>query len=324
MKKYIIGIGLLAILFVGYLVLDNLLFDGVRPRSINENGFQANYFVKKDIEAKATVVLIGGGSWGDYWGQELAKQGFVGLSLPYIGRAGLPKLPEAIDLGYFEKAIDWLRDQPEVDGAKIMVMGASRNAELALVLGTMYPEMISGVIAYAPSSVIWSNTVLPYNSDEIKASWMYNGAELPYVPMNKIVGNNSNKITTLDYWKGGLEKEDKVELASIRVEQINGPILLLSGKADKVWPSAYMADKIEQRIKGHNFQYSFQNIQYENAGHLISANPEVPSNIRVGNMTIEDNDYEFEYGGTNEGDHAARQAAKSEVIEFMGRIDGGQ
>lgn len=322
MKKYIIGIGLLAILFVGYLVLDNLLFDGVRPRSINENGFQANYFVKKDIEAKATVVLIGGGSWGDYWGQELAKQGFVGLSLPYTGRAGLPKLPEAIDLGYFEKAIDWLRDQPEVDGAKIMVMGASRNAELALVLGTMYPELISGVIAYAPSSVMWSNTVLPYNSDEIKASWRHNGAELPYVPMNKIVGNNLNKITTLDYWKSGLEKEDKVNLASIKVEQINGPILLLSGKADKVWPSAYMADKIEQRIKEHNFQHSFQNIQYDNAGHLISANPEVSSTSRVGNMTIDGKDYEFEYGGTNEGDHAARQAAKSEVIEFMGRIDG--
>ncbi len=324
MKKYIIGIGILAILFLGYFVLDSLLFDGVRPRSIQANGFQASYFVKENIEAKATVLLIGGGSWGDYWGQEFAKQGNVGLSIPYTGRAGLPKLPEAIDLAYFEQAITWLRNQPEVDPQKIIVMGASRNAELALVLGSMYPELISGVIAYAPSSVIWSNTVLPYNSDEIKASWMYNGAELPYVPMNKIVGNNSNKITTLDYWKGGLEKEDKVELASIRVEQINGPILLLSGKADKVWPSAYMADKIEQRIKGHNFQYSFQNIQYDNAGHLISANPEVPSNIRVGNMTIEDKDYEFEYGGTNEGDHAARQAAKSEVIEFMGRIDGGQ
>ena len=324
MKKYIIGIGILAILFLGYFVLDSLLFDGVRPRSIQANGFQASYFVKENIEAKATVLLIGGGSWGDYWGQEFAKQGNVGLSIPYTGRAGLPKLPEAIDLAYFEQAITWLRNQPEVDPQKIVVMGASRNAELALVLGTMYPEMISGVIAYAPSSVMWSNTVLPYNSDEIKSSWRYNGAELPYVPMNKIAGNSSTKITTLDYWKSGLAKEEKVELASIRVENINGPILLLSGKADKVWPSAYMADRIEERIKENNFPYPFQNIQYENAGHLIAANPEVPSSIRVGNMTIEDKDYEFEYGGTNEGDHAARQAAKSEVIEFMGRIDGGQ
>lgn len=321
MKKYILGIGIIATLFIGYFIIDSILFDGVKPRSINENGFQANYFVKENTQSNASIVLIGGGAWGDYWGQELAKQGYVGLSLPYIGMDGLPKLPEAIDIGYFEQAIVWLKNQSEVDGEKIIVMGASRNAELALVLGTMYPELISGVIAYAPSSVMWSNTVLPYNSDDIKSSWTYQGAELPYVPMKKIKGNNSNTIKTLAYWKSGLAKEDKVELASISVENINGPILLLSGKEDKVWPSALMADKIEQRIQQHNFQHSFQNIQYENAGHLISANPEVLSSIRVGTMTIKDKEYEFEYGGTNEGDHAARQAAKSEVLEFLRRME---
>lgn len=316
MKKYILGIGVIVVLFLGYYLIDSILFDGVKPRSISDNGIQANYFVKDIKTPKASILLIGGGSWGDYWGQEFAKQGFVGMSLPYIRKEGLPKLPEAIKLEYFEEAIAWLRQQPEVDMEKIIVMGASRNAELALVLASIYPDLISGVIAYAPSSVSWSNTVLPYSSDEIKPSWTYKDADIPYVPMDKIVGNSSTKIELLDYWKRGLAKE-VVDLATIRVEIINGPILLLSGKDDKVWPSAYMADKIAQRIKENDFQHTFQNIQYENAGHLISSNPEVFSKVRLGKMKIGEKNYEFEYGGTNEGDHAARQAAKIIVSNFI-------
>ena len=89
-RKYIIGIGVFIILIGGYVIIDNLLFTGLKPIAINENGFQANYFVEKTSENNAAGILIGGGQWGDYWGIQLAKKGFVGLSLPYIGKEGLP------------------------------------------------------------------------------------------------------------------------------------------------------------------------------------------------------------------------------------------
>lgn len=319
-RKYIIWIGLIAFLFVGYFIADSILFDGVKPRTINENGFQANYFVKNITEKKAAIVLIGGGQWGDYWSQELANKGFVGLSLPYTGKEGLPKLPEEINLEYFEKSLAWLVKQPEVDPDKIIVMGASRNAELSLVIASLFPKFVSGVIAYAPSSVSWSNTVLPYNSDDLKPSWKYQGVAIPYVPMNKILGNDSNKIETLEYWKSGLTKTQYVTKATIKVEKINGPILLLSGKDDKVWPSSLMADMIEQRIKESNFQHPFLNIKYEKAGHLISSDPEINSDIRTGNMNINGKDYEFEFGGTFEGDKKAKQDAKIRLMEFIEKI----
>jgi len=319
-RKYIIWIGIIAFLFIGYFIVDSFLFNGVKPRKINKNGFQANYFVKNIIEKKASIVLIGGGQWGDYWGQEFAKKGFVGLSLPYIGREGLPKLPEEINLEYFENAIKWLKKQPEVDPKKIVIMGASRNAELALVIASTFPDLVSGVVAYAPSSVSWSNTVLPYNSNDIKASWKYQGVDIPYVPMNKVSGSNSNKIETLEYWKSGLAKTDYVTQATIRVEKINGPILLFSGKDDMVWPSSIMADMIEQRIKGSNFQYSFQNLKYEKTGHLISGNPERNSEFRTGKININGKDYEFEFGGTSEGDKKAKQDAKKRVFDFIAKI----
>jgi len=319
-KKYIIWIVITVFLYFGYLISDKFLFNGVKLRIINDSGFQANYYVNNSKKKKAAIVLIGGGEWGDYWGQQFANKGFVGLSLPYIGREGLPKLPEEINLEYFENAFKWLKKQPEVAPDKIIVMGASRNAELSLVIAVMFPELVSGLIAYAPSSVSWSNTVLPYNSNVLRPSWKYRGTDVPYVPMDKISGNNSNKIKTLDYWKKGLAKTDYVNQATIKVEKINGPILLFSGKDDRVWPSSLMADMIEQRIKESNFKYAFQNIKYENAGHLISGNPEIYSDFRTGRITINGKDYEFEYGGTKEGDKKAKQNAKIKVFDFIGKL----
>lgn len=320
MKKYIIGIGIIAFLLIGYFVVDSFLFDGFQPKVINENGFQANYFVKEDAEKQTAVILIGGGQWGDYWGEQFANNGFAGLSLPYIRQEGLPKLPEEIDLAYFENAIKWLKTQPAISN-NIVMMGASRNAELALLIASTFPELVNGVVAYAPSSVSWSNTVLPYNSNDLKPSWKYKGLDIPYVPMEKISGNDSDKIKMLEYWKNGLEKTDAVTKAMIQVEKINGDILLFSGKDDMVWPSVFMANMIEQRIKESDFKHNFQNIQYEKAGHLISSNPEGRSDFRTGKMNIDNKDYEYEFGGTEEGDTKAKQDAKIKLFEFLEQIN---
>lgn len=147
-----------------------MLFNGMKPKAINETGFQANYFFKEAIQSKTTVVLIGGGQWGDYWAQEFANKEMVGLSLPYTRKEGLPKLLEEINLEYFETAIKWLGKQKSVNPEKIIAMGASRNVELALVIASTFPEIVSGVVAYSPRSISWSNTVLPYNSNQLKPS----------------------------------------------------------------------------------------------------------------------------------------------------------
>lgn len=307
----------LTILFVAYFLVDKVLFDGVKALPVNEAGFQANYFAKETTANETAVVLIGGGQWGDYWAQEFANKDMAGLSIPYTGRKGLTPLPEEIDLMYFENAIDWLKEQPHVDPDKIVVMGASRNAELALVLASMLTESISGVVAYAPSSVSWCNRVLPYNSDELKASWKYRGRDIPYVPMDKIAANESKELNMLAYWKSGLEKVDSLKDAIIQVERINGSILLFSGNDDRVWPSAQMADRIEKRLSDSSFSYSFHNIKYDNAGHSISTNPDDKSDYQTGNLQINGVDYDYEFGGTAEGNFKAKQDAKIKLMEYL-------
>ena len=320
-KRFIIFTGIIALLFIGYLIADTILFNGIKPVAIHENGFQANYFARNKTNNKTAVILIGGGAWGNYWAQKFANNAMVGLSLPYTGKEGLPKLPEAIKLEYFENAINWLKKRPEVNPDKIIVMGASRNAELALVIATTFPELISGVIAYAPSAVSWSNTVLPYNSNELKPSWTYKNSAIPYIPMEKLAGNATNEIDMMDYWTKGLSKKEFVTQAIIKVEKINGPILLLSGIDDNVWPSAMMSDMLEDRIKNNNFDFDFKNIKYANAGHLIAGNPNNISTTREGKIEIEKKIYNFNYGGTATGDLEAQQNAQKQVFTFLSNIE---
>lgn len=319
MKKFLFIFGVPFVLIVGYLILDNILYDGVKSRSIDERGFLAEYYALDTIQNKPAVVLIGGGYSGDYWADQFARKGYVGLSLPYTGEEGLPKLPEGIPLEYFESALTWLKTQPEVNPNKIIVMGASRNAEATLVVASTLTDLVSGAIAYAPSSVSWSNTVLPFNSDELKPSWTYHGEEIPFIPMDKLKGEESEELDLLRYWNSGLNKSEYLESASIKVENINGPILLFSGKNDSVWPSAEMANSIEQRLEANNFAYSVQNIQYENAGHLISRNPENDNDTkaRTEKMKLDGKDYSFSFGGTQEGDNLAKKDAKTKVFTFL-------
>ncbi|WP_046757620.1 acyl-CoA thioester hydrolase/BAAT C-terminal domain-containing protein [Kordia jejudonensis] len=319
-KKYIVIISSILVVIIGYFIADNLLYDGIQPIAIQEDGFQGNYYAKNDTQSQPTVILIGGGQWGDYWAEQIAKKGYTSLSLPYTQRDGLPILAEEVHLEYFEKALNWLSTQPEVDADNIIVMGASRNAELALVLATVFPDDIYGVVAYAPSSVSWSNTVLPYSADEVKPSWIYNEVAIPYVSMEKIQGNTTDTIETLPYWKNGLAKTTEVDNAIIKVEKINGPILLFSGLDDKVWPAATMANMLAERIKATDFNYDFQNIQYENAGHLISTHPDINSDIKTGKMNVNGKTYTFAFGGTTEGDTKAKKDAQNKLFEFLEKL----
>jgi len=320
-KKLLLVFGILGFLVLAYVIADALLFDGIKPQLILENGIHAKFYAKEGIKSKTTIVLVGGGTWGDYWSQQFSKKSLVGFSLPYIDVEGMPKLPEELPLEYFERAFEWLIQRPEVNTEKIVVMGASRNAELALVLAATFPNYISGAIAYAPSAVSWSNTVLPYSSDTIKPSWTYNNEKIPYVPMEKIKGNKTDTIALLDYWKVGLRKSDLVEKALIKVERIKGNVLLFSGKEDRVWPSSQMADMIEKRAANLGFVYSLQNIQYDNAGHLISSNPAQEVNPRNGVLYIDGKAFSCPFGGSNAGDFKAKRDAKQKVHAFLENIE---
>lgn len=55
-----------------------------------------------------------------------------------------------------------------------------------------------------------------------------------------------------------LENGDEFAAAIIPVENISGPILLLSAKDDALWPSKYMSEKIVSRLTENNFNITMK------------------------------------------------------------------
>lgn len=317
MKKILLWSVAALVLITGFWLINQALFDGVIPEQISQNGFQGNYYKQGDEVNKTAVIIVGGGAYGDFWGAEFAKAGHIGLSLPYHRLEGLPNLIEEIPLEYFEKSIDWLISQPEVNVDKILVMGASTNAELVLLLAATYSDKISGVIAICPSSVTWSNTVFPWSSEEIMSKWTLDGRPVPFVAMEKINGNETNQLETLSYWNAGLDDSLKVSKAAIQVERIGGPILLITPVDDKVWPSFRMSEMIMNRLDDHDFKFNYENITYENAGHTISAQYSKSYTAEKGTMMVDGKEYEYAFGGTPSGTLAAQIDSRKRIMDFV-------
>lgn len=316
-RKLLLGLGLLAVLFLGYFVADSLLFDGIRPRLIEGEPFQGEFYTPGNTGPQATVVILGSaGPASYYWASQFADSGWNTLALPYYRQPGLPPLMENIPLEYFEGAFRWLKQQPEAHPDKIIVMGVSRNAELALLLASTFPDLVHGVIAIAPSAVVWPNAVLPFNSDELLPSWTYQDASVPYIPMQKIEAPTAGELKTLPYWQAGLAKANAHPDAFIPVERIAGPILLLSGEDDQIWPAADMSDMIAARLDTLDFAYQISNVQYPDAGHLISRGVAYQGH-RTGQMPIDGQEYAFSFGGTAEGDKVAHLDLVKRIRQFL-------
>jgi dienelactone hydrolase len=126
-------------------------------RQVEEEGLVGTLFCPPTPGPHPAMIALGGVGGGLREGgpEALASEGFAALTLAYFGLEGLPRELVEIPLEYFGRAIEWLKYQPEVNTNRIAVVGNSKGGELALLLGTTYPEDVRAVIGYAPSGVVW-------------------------------------------------------------------------------------------------------------------------------------------------------------------------
>ncbi len=250
---------------------------GVVVKSVRENGLVGDFFYRTSGKPQKAVILLGGSEGGKSWSdctdfiQGLVDQGCCVLSLAYFGIDKLPTQLQSIPLEYFSTAFDWLAAQKElVIPNDYAVVGGSRGAELALLLGSRYKE-IKAVVAIAPSSVI----VVGYPMSKLDAlrgqhsSWTVGGQELAFLPVpyswatlrGIIRGGPQARM-----FEQALRNSRRVKKAAIPVENIGGPILLVSFTRDEVWPSTPMSKQLMERLRGTGFRFHFQHAAYD-AGH---------------------------------------------------------
>jgi dienelactone hydrolase len=98
----------------------------------------------------------------------------------------------------------------------------------------------------------------------------------------------------------------------IPVEQIAGPILLISGGDDQTYGPAFQEAAV-QRLASLGHPGSCRHIVYPDAGHLIAAVPYRPTTQSV----FPGPGVPFQYGGTPAADAAARLAMWQEVRRFL-------
>ena len=267
------------------------LADDVAMTPVHERGLVGVLYTPP-APGRHPAMIVVGGSGGALppaasFPGGLASRGYVVLSLAYFGIDSLPPRLHDIPLEYFGTAIEWLAAQPSVDPNRIGVLGVSRGGELALLLGSIFPQ-IRAVVAYVPSNVVVGGCC----ERRGEASWTLGGRPLAWTMPGA-----------------------RDERATIRVERIRGAVLLISGRDDRVWPSTQMANAVMARLDANHFAYPHEHLAYVRAGHGVSR-PWTPT-TEINHVRHPLTGRIISLGGTPEGTAAARADSWRHVLAFL-------
>jgi uncharacterized protein len=250
---------------------------------------------------KAPLILVLSGSQGGVprpMAADLNAEGFGVLALAYFGAPGLPDTAQSIALEYFERATAWLARQPSGSHRRVAVLGGSKGAEAALLAAAGDPR-ICAVVANVPSSVSWSGIGRPGDQNP-GPSWTRGGRPVAYVPFDP-----GRDAVMADRYSRRLD--GALADTFIPVERIRGPVLLISGGQDRMWPSTRMADQIMARLDRTRFPFPHEHLRYDAGGHAVFGKPDRPIPDRV----------VANGGGTAEGNQAARLDNWPKAVAFL-------
>ncbi len=289
---------------------------------VRGGGLVGTLFLPFNSAPRAAVLALGGAGGGLSEGaaETFASEGFPALALAYFGLDGLPRELVEIPLEYFEGAIAWLRRHPMVGPGRVAVVGNSKGGELALLLGATYPRDVGAVVGYAPSAVVWQG--IPYDREVYyggpRSPWSLRRRAVPFVAwarpgvaeMVRITSSllEDRPIGTRAFYERALRDETAVAAARIPVERIEGPVLLISGTDDRLWPSTRLSEMAIERLEANEHPFPHEHLRYEGAGHMI-APPGYEPAVSWTNR--------FELGGSREADEFANADSWPRVLGFL-------
>ena len=287
----------------------------VQATTLREGNISGLFFQPPADEARPGVIVLGGSSGKLLFASQvaalLASHGFPSLALGYFGLDGLPPDLVEIPIAYFSSAMEWLSLQPGVRPGALGVVGRSRGAELALLLGARF-SAIRSVVAYCPSSIVWNG--LRGDGPVDASAWRESNRPAPFLSLmapefsdlrSRVLRTTPVALTPL--FEAALDGPVPPETI-IPVERTNGPILLISGDDDRMWPSARMGDQIMERLEAHGHPFRSRHCRYPRAGHLMRS-PGASTSVLQNT---------FAFGGCGPAQAAANRAAWAETLTFLG------
>ncbi len=258
--------------------VQQLAADGVTRREIRDDGLSATLFTPASPGPHPVVMVLNGSGGGlnEPRAALYASRGYAALAVGYFKCPGRPDFISDTHLEYFETALQWIHRELKPKNSFVALSGESRGGELVLLLASLFPQMVKAVIGYVPGAVVHSaqNACNPATGRD-GPTWIFRGKPLPHLW-------EGNRTASWAPWDNGpeprrhtaailtaLQDADAVERARIRVERIDGPVLLLSATDDGSWPSSLYSQMVKDRLAQFEHPYPVEHHDWEGAGHAI-------------------------------------------------------
>ena len=295
----------------------------VERRPVAEEGLVGTLFTPPGAGPHPVVVVLAGSGGGimERRAALYAAHGYTAFALGYFGAPGLPSHISETPLEYFEKALTWARSTLAPANGFVALSGVSRGGELSLLLGATFAELVNAVIAYVPSPV--TNGVLNAGrpgEDRHAPAWVHHGKPLPVLSALSRTAKwelfddapAPRRQTTA--FNTAVDDAQAVSAAMIPLEKIAGPILMISGEDDALWPSTRFSEIAEQYLRDAAFPHTVRHARYADAGHTIGL-PFQPSTVLARPHPV--SGIMLAYGGTVEGNAHASEESWREVLSFL-------
>jgi dienelactone hydrolase len=158
-----------------------------------------------------------------------------------------------------------------------------------------------------------------------RAAWTFRGQALPYLQENNTSGDpppahlSGRAVAYTPLYRSQLRDARAVERATIPVEKIRGPVQLVSGVDDQMWPSSDLADIALRRLQTHRHPFPFRHLKYPEAGHMIMVPYWPLADLRVLTLARVEGLQEalLSQGGTAKADAEAGVEAWHDLLVFL-------
>jgi len=305
------------------------LAPGVTRREIRTRGLVGTLFTPPGPGPHPALIMLAGSGGGIMEARAalFAAHGYTALALGYFGVPGLPPRISGTRLEYFAEALDWLRETCAPRRGFVAVAGVSRGGELSLLLGATFPERVSAVVAYVPCP--FTNGVLNAGhpgQDRHDPTWTLNGAFLPALAAGNrtadwgVFDDATDAKRQTPAFMTCLGDPEAMARAMIRIERIRGPVMMVSGSDDQLWPSELFSDMAARHLAEAQFRHEVLHVRNADAGHTIGF-PYTPSTVLRRPHAV--SGLFMVYGGTERGNARAQETHWPQVLAFLARASGG-
>ncbi len=240
----------------------------VRAEPLELDGVVGNLYYPAgaltDRRTHPVVITLGGAEGGistaNYYAAWLASNGFIAVAMAYYRMPGLPKDLIRVPIDPISRTVDWLQTQPFA--GRIGVMGGSWGGTVAMAIAA-HDNRLQAVVSWVGSPAPFRGIRRDVPPADFRAVDLpplsFNGQELAFLPY--LENFNWNQPGT---HAGALER------ATLPIERINGPVLLVAGGDDQLGASGEMAAVALRRLQRRSVPQPDVLLYYSDAGHLIS------------------------------------------------------